>query len=273
MTDQQSQGNAISCRNLALTYGGRRGAVETLRDITFDIPEGQFICIVGPSGCGKSSLLSLFAGLRQPSAGYLEVLGNPVTGPVTNLGMVFQKDLLLPWRTAMDNVMIQAEIRRLPRQQLLNRAKELLALVGLEGFEDRLPHELSGGMRQRCAIVRGLVHRPSLLLMDEPFASVDALTRDQLNLDLMALWNESKPTLIFVTHGIDEAVFLADRVLVMSQRPGEIVADIEIGLDRPRDLDLKDAPHFREYTRHIRKLLEGTVPAAEQNSKRKIALV
>lgn len=262
---------AVRCKGVHLTYGGRRGSVKTLNNISIDIPTGQFLCLVGPSGCGKSSLLGLVAGLREASAGTIEVLGKVVTQPVTELGMVFQKDLLLPWRSAIDNVMLQAEVRSLPREPMQRRAKELLAMVGLIGFEDRYPHELSGGMRQRCAIVRGLVHDPSLLLMDEPFASVDALTRDQLNLDLLALWSDRRPTVIFVTHGIDEAVFLGDRVLVMSDRPGEIVEDIEINLERPRNTDLKDAPEFRRYTKHIRHALE-TMPkpdgASDHGSRR-----
>lgn len=248
---------SIRCRGVGLTYGGRRGAVETLRQLDLDVPQGQFLCLVGPSGCGKSSLLGLVAGLRGASAGAIEVLGRAVTGPVVDLGLVFQKDLLLPWRTTMENVMLQAEVRNLPREPFRARARELLAMVGLDGFEDRLPHELSGGMRQRCAIVRALVHNPPLLLMDEPFASVDALTRDQLNQDLLALWAERRPTVLFVTHGIDEAVFLGDRVLVMSARPGRLVADITIDLPRPRSPDLKDAPEFRAYAREIRHLLGG----------------
>lgn len=253
---------AVRCKGVHLTYGGRRGSVKTLNNISIDIPAGQFLCIVGPSGCGKSSLLGLVAGLREASAGSIEVLGKTVTKPVTELGMVFQKDLLLPWRSAIDNVLLQAEIRGLPREAMRRRAIELLSMVGLAGFEDRFPHELSGGMRQRCAIVRGLLHNPSLLLMDEPFASVDALTRDQLNLDLLSLWSERRPTVIFITHGIDEAVFLADRILVMSNRPGEIVEDIEVTLDRPRETDFKDTPEFRQYTKHIRHVLE-TMPGLD----------
>ena len=252
--------HAVRCDKVQLTYGGRRGSVQALDDITLDIPAGQFLCIVGPSGCGKSSLLGLIAGLRQASSGRIEALGKEVHEPVTDLGMVFQKDLLLPWRTTIDNVMLQAEMRELPRATFEASARRLLALVGLEGFEDKLPHELSGGMRQRCAVVRALVHNPPLLLMDEPFAAVDALTRDQLNLDLLALWAEHHPTVILVTHSIDEAVFLGDRVMVMSNRPGKILADIAIDLKRPRSLELKDAPEFRTYTRAIRALLNQLTP-------------
>jgi len=227
-----------------------------LRDVQLEIKPGEFVCLVGPSGCGKSSLLSLIAGLRMPSAGRVEVLGQHVTKPVTDLGIVFQKDLLLPWRSALENIMLQAEVRGLPDAQTRTRALELLAMVNLKDFEARLPHELSGGMRQRCAIVRALVHRPPLLVMDEPFAAVDALTRDQLNIDLLKLWSESRPTVLFVTHGIEEAVLLADRVLVMSHRPGRIVADIRIDVQRPRHSDMKDEQGFRRYTREIRRLLE-----------------
>jgi NitT/TauT family transport system ATP-binding protein len=261
---------SVRCEGVSLTYGGRRGAVETLRAISTAIPKGQFFCIVGPSGCGKSSLLGLIAGLRKPSSGLLEVMGHQVKDPVTDIGMVFQKDLLLPWRSAIDNVLIQAEIRGIPHQPMRRRAYDLLALVGLKGFEDRLPHELSGGMRQRVSIVRALVHEPSLLLMDEPFAAVDALTRDQLHVDLLALWTERRPTVVFVTHGIDEAVFLSDRVVIMSRRPGHLIADIPISLERPRRGDIKDAPEFRDYTRTIRSLLENQTdvqaPAPEMST-------
>jgi NitT/TauT family transport system ATP-binding protein len=257
--DQQAaaQSLAVRCRGVFLTYGGRSGQVQALDNISIDIPAGQFLCIVGPSGCGKSSLLGLIAGLRECSAGQVETLGVTVREPVTDLGMVFQKDLLLPWRTSLQNVMLQGEMRDLPAAATEANARHLLALVGLEGFEDKLPHELSGGMRQRCAVVRALVHNPPLLLMDEPFAAVDALTRDQLNMDLLSLWSEHRPTVILVTHSIDEAVYLGDRVMVMSNRPGRILADIPIELPRPRDLELKDAPEFRKYTRQIRALLDS----------------
>lgn len=265
--DAHRGGPSIRCRDVGLTYGGRRGSVETLRGLSIDVPQGQFVCLVGPSGCGKSSLLGLIAGLRTVSAGTIEALGRPVREPVVDLGLVFQKDLLLPWRTTLENVMLQAEVRELPRDPLRARAQELLAMVGLGGFEDRLPHELSGGMRQRCAIVRALVHNPPLLLMDEPFASVDALTRDQLNLDLLALWAERRPTVLFVTHGIDEAVFLGDRVLVMSNRPGQIIADIAIDLPRPRHPDMKDAPEFRAHAREIRHLLGSMAEGARSGGE------
>jgi len=253
---------AVRCTGVDLTYGGRNGAVQALTGIDLVIPAGQFVCIVGPSGCGKSSLLGLIAGLRECSGGRVEALGAPVTGPVTNLGMVFQKDLLLPWRSALANVMLQAEMRDLDLPAVEKHARHLLSVVGLAGFEDKLPHELSGGMRQRAAVVRALVHNPPLLLMDEPFAAVDALTRDTLNMDLLALWAEHRPTVVLVTHSIDEAVFLGDRVLVMSNRPGRLLADLAIDLPRPRAIALKDAPEFRTHTRRIRALLDSTASDA-----------
>ena len=262
MGNAEQAAPAVRCAGVDLTYGGRNGAVQALAGIDLEIPAGQFVCIVGPSGCGKSSLLGLIAGLRACSGGHVETLGTRVAAPVTDLGMVFQKDLLLPWRSTLANVMLQAEMRDLDRAATEANARHLLALVGLAGFEDKLPHELSGGMRQRAAVVRALVHNPPLLLMDEPFAAVDALTRDTLNMDLLALWAEHRPTVVLVTHSIDEAVFLGDRVLVMSNRPGRLLADIAIELERPRGIALKDAPEFRAHTRQIRVLLDSTAAAA-----------
>ncbi len=251
-----SSETVVSLRNVAKIYETKSGLLPALQDINIDIPFGQFVSILGPSGCGKSTILSIIAGLLQQSAGTVTVLGQPVTAPVTDVGIVFQRDLLLPWRTALENVLLQAEIRRLPMAPLEKRAKELLKLVGLRDFESMHPSELSGGMRQRVSICRALVHDPSLLLMDEPFGALDAMTRDQMNLDILRIWQRNSKTVIFVTHSIPEAVFLADRVIVMSPRPGMIKADIQISLARPRHLAIRETLEFIQYTKTIRVLFQ-----------------
>jgi NitT/TauT family transport system ATP-binding protein len=224
----------------------RRGRAEThaLDGIDLTIGAGEFVAIVGPSGCGKSTLLRIVAGLIRPSAGTVTIGDARVGGPHTALGIVFQGPVLLEWRTVLDNVLLQVEMRALPVKRYVDRAKALLAQVGLGEFEDRLPHELSGGMQQRASIVRALIHDPPLLLMDEPFGALDALTREQMRLDLEALWLSSRKTVIFITHSIDEAVLLADRVVVMSPRPGRIERVIDVALPRPRGLDARRAPAF-----------------------------
>jgi NitT/TauT family transport system ATP-binding protein len=224
----------------------RRGRAEThaLDGIDLAIRAGEFVAIVGPSGCGKSTLLRIVAGLIRPTAGTVRIGGKAVDGPHTELGIVFQGPVLLDWRTVLDNVLLQVEMRSLPVRQYVDRAKALLHQVGLGDFQDRLPHELSGGMQQRASIVRALIHDPPLLLMDEPFGALDALTREQMRLDLEALWLSSRKTVIFITHSIDEAVLLADRVVVMSPRPGRIERVIDVGLARPRGLDARRAPAF-----------------------------
>lgn len=229
-------------------------AVEALRPVSAEIGQGEFLTIVGPSGCGKSTLLSLIAGLLPASSGEIKIAEHPVKGPYSNIGIVFQKDLLLPWRTALANILVQAEVRGLDRRTLKLRALELLELVGLKGFTDFYPHELSGGMRQRVSICRALLHDPSLLLMDEPFAALDAITRDQLAIDFQRFWEDDRRTVIFITHNLSEAVFLGDRVMVMTPRPGRIAEVIDIDLPRPRNLALRDTPEFTRYTARIREL-------------------
>ncbi|MGH8431095.1 MAG: ABC transporter ATP-binding protein, partial [Solimonas sp.] len=213
----------VTLRGVGKVFPGRRRnqkSIEALCPLDLDVRHGEFLTVVGPSGCGKSTLLSMIAGLLAPSSGELRIGAARVAGPYTDLGTVFQKDLLLPWRTALKNILIQAEVRGISSKALMPRAIELLALVGLEGFEDFYPHELSGGMRQRVAICRALVHNPSLLLMDEPFAALDAITRDQIALDFQTFWQADRRTVVFITHNIAEAVFLGDRVMVMTARPG-----------------------------------------------------
>jgi NitT/TauT family transport system ATP-binding protein len=227
--------------------------VHALETVSFDVEASQFVSILGPSGCGKSTLLSLISGLLPLTAGEIAIGDTVIRGPYTDIGIVFQRDVLLDWRTVLGNVMIQAEIRRLDRRAAVTRARELLVQVGLEGFEDRYPFELSGGMRQRVAICRALLHDPPILIMDEPFAALDALTRDQMNLDLLALWEQRKKTVIFITHSIPEAVFLSDKVIVMTPRPGRIQETVTVELPRPRTLALRETP---EFLGHVRRIVE-----------------
>jgi NitT/TauT family transport system ATP-binding protein len=217
----------------------RRDEVEThaLADVSFTVGREEFLSIVGPSGCGKSTLLRLIAGLLAPDHGRIAIDGRAVDGPFPELGIVFQKPILLDWRGVLGNVMLQIELRGLKAADHLARARQLLEAVGLAEFEDRYPYELSGGMQQRAAIVRALIHDPPLLLMDEPFGALDALTREQLRIDLEELWLATRKTVLFITHSIDEAVLLSDRVLVMSPRPGQIEQVVTIDLPRPRGLE------------------------------------
>jgi NitT/TauT family transport system ATP-binding protein len=237
---------SIEIEGLAKVF--RRGDIEThaLDDVDVQVASGEFLAVVGPSGCGKSTLLRLIAGLIPPSAGRVTIDGRSVSGPETQLGIVFQKPILLEWRTVLGNVLLQAEMRRLDANAYLERAHRLLSAVGLGDFEDRYPHELSGGMQQRAAIVRALIHDPPLLLMDEPFGALDALTREQMRIDLEELWLSTQKTVVFITHSIDEAVLLADRVMVMSPRPGRIERIIDVDLVRPRGLEARALAKFDE---------------------------
>ncbi len=219
---------------------------------TSTVRAGEFLAIVGPSGCGKSTLLRIVAGLNPPSTGEVRVAGRSVAGPQTDLGIVFQSPVLLDWRTALANVLVQVELRGMDPRAYRERAlRPARPRWGSTDFADRYPHELSGGMRQRVAIARALIHDAPLLLMDEPFGALDALTREQMRLDLEALWLATRKTVLFITHSIDEAVLLADRVVVMSPRPGRIEQIMDIGLPRPRGLDARRAPEFSAATEHI----------------------
>ena len=214
----------IRLAGAAKTYVTADGPVESLRPLTFDIRAGEFLSIVGPSGCGKSTLLKLVAGLLPASSGEIVLDGARVDGPPENVGIVFQSPVLLAWRSVLDNVMLQIEMRGLDQRSFLDQAKALLRMVGLEGFERKYPWQLSGGMQQRAAICRALVHDPAVLLMDEPFGALDAMTREKMNLELQRIWSETKKTVLFITHSIPESIFLSDRVLVMTERPGRIAA-------------------------------------------------
>jgi NitT/TauT family transport system ATP-binding protein len=249
--------DVISVRRLSQRYGDGPDAIVALQDIDFSVAEGEFISIVGPSGCGKSTLLKILAGLLPASLGEAVLNGTPIDGPRKDIGMVFQSPVLFPWRNVLANVLLPADVQRLGREQMTARAFELLALVGLTGFEHRYPWELSGGMQQRVALVRALIHDPALLLMDEPFGALDALTRETMNVELQRIWLDRRKTVLFVTHSTTEAVFLADRVLVMTARPGRIGDMFDVKLPRPRSLDVMTTEPFGVHTRRIRAVLSG----------------
>jgi NitT/TauT family transport system ATP-binding protein len=247
----------LSIQSVAKTYQSRQGPVEALSAISFDVADGEFLSIVGASGCGKSTLLKCVAGLETITSGSIRLAGQPVTAPPDRLGMVFQRDLLLDWRNVIDNILITVEFQKRRKRDYIDRARTLLATYGLAGTEHRYPWELSGGMRQRVAICRALIDEPSLLLMDEPFGALDALTRDDLNVELQALWNRDRKTVIFITHSVSEAVFLSDRVIVMDKNPGRIVEEVAINLPRPRTIAMRDTAEFGHFSAAIRKTILG----------------
>ena len=252
----------ISVANLEKEYvTASREIVRALTDINFEIAEGEFVSVVGPSGCGKSTLLKILGGLLARTSGSCALKNTPIDGPRDDVGIVFQDPVLLLWRNVLENTMLPAEILGLDVRKTLPRAHELIRLVGLDGFEDKYPHELSGGMRQRNAIIRALIHDPSVLLMDEPFGALDAMTREQMNLELQRIWLESEKTVFFITHSIPEAVFLGDRVIVMTPRPGRISEIIPVDIPRPRSLSTMGDGMFVELTQKIRSLLyvEGSL--------------
>ena len=242
----------ISLQGVAKTYSTKDGDVESLKPISIDIADGEFLAVVGPSGCGKSTLLKMIAGLLRPSAGQIVIDGQRIDGPPEGVGMVFQNAVQLAWRNVLENVMLQVEMRNLPRHVYLPKAMALLEMAGLKGFEKKYPWQLSGGMQQRASICRALVHEPSVLLMDEPFGALDAMTREKMNLELQRIWSETRKTVFFITHSIPEAVFLADRVMVMSERPGRIAAVYDVDLPRPRSLQQMGSPEFVRLTQEIR---------------------
>jgi len=246
----------IRLAGVTKTYGRGARAHLAISDATFDVMPGELACLVGPSGCGKSTLLKILAGLHPADAGTVQIGSAAVPfDPAKDIGMVFQQPLLLKWRSILDNVLLPAEILGLPMAASRERARDLLALVGLAGAADKRPYELSGGMQQRAAIARALVHDPKLVLMDEPFGALDALTREKMNLELLRIWREAGKTILFVTHGISEAVFLGTRVIVFTAGPARMADDIVIDLPRPRTLDMKTHEVFGVYTRRVYKLL------------------
>lgn len=249
---QVATGPDIEMIDAAKVFESDRGDVAALSGINLVIRRGEFVSIVGPSGCGKSTLLKCVAGLERLTSGELRVRGQPVVESPERLGMVFQRDLLVDWRTILDNVLLVAEFKRFDKSRARVRAMELLALFGIADYANRYPWELSGGMRQRASICRALVDDPDMLLMDEPFGALDAMTRDQLNLELQRMWIATHKTVLFITHGIAEAVFLSDRVGIMSRNPGRIIEFIDIDLPRPRPLSVRDTAAFTRYTAHVR---------------------
>jgi NitT/TauT family transport system ATP-binding protein len=254
--DKQS-GNAspveIEVMALSKVFTSSDGNITALERVDLNVKRGEFVSLLGPSGCGKSTLLRIIAGIDTPTTGRVRV---GMGGPQQTLGFVFQRDVLVDWRTIIGNVLLPIEFANKRVKEYRARAQDLLATFGLAGFENRRPWELSGGMRQRAAMCRALIDDPQLLLMDEPFGALDALTRDDLNVELQDVWQRSKKTIVFVTHSISEAVFLADRVVVMAARPGRIVETLEIDFPRPRSLDIREEPEFGRYSRHLRHVLD-----------------
>ena len=249
----------IAARGLCKIYGAADShPVTALKNLDFEIYDGEFVSVVGQSGCGKSTLLKVLAGLLPYSAGSVELNGKPLRGPSPQAAVVFQSPVLLPWRTVIENLMLPVEVMSLERKAHRARARELLQLVGLEGFENKYPFELSGGMQQRVAISRALIYDPELLLMDEPFGALDAMTRETMNLELLRIWQERRKTVVFVTHSIPEAAFLADQVVVLTPRPGRVADIVQVDLARPRNLDMMQSDEFGRYTRRIRALLGQT---------------
>ena len=250
-------GVPIAIRRVAKIFGeDSDNPFRALKEVSVDIPAGEFVCVVGPSGCGKSTLMLMVAGLLERSRGDIVINGQSVTMPVTDVGIAFQDHLLLDFRTALDNVTLHADIRKLPKKQIEARAKELFSQLRLTEAMDKYPRQLSGGMRQRVSLIRTVVHDPSLLLMDEPFGALDALTRLQVRTDLEALWLRRRPTVLFITHSVEEAVGLSDRILVMSPSPGEVVDEIRVDIPRPRPVVLGDVPEFAAYVERIHRHFE-----------------
>ena len=245
----------IEIERLHKIYKSKRGPVVALEDVSLRIKPNEFVALVGPSGCGKSTLLKLIGGLIRPSRGMLHFNGERLVGSARDIGIVFQEAVLLQWRTVLDNVLLPAEILHLNKAQCKERAMQLLEMVGLAGFEGRYPRELSGGMQQRVSICRALIHNPSVLLMDEPFAALDAMTREELGFELLKILETDRKTVVFVTHNIPEAILLSDRVVAMSPRPGRIARIVNVELERPRTLGMEFTDKFKSYSDQIRSVI------------------
>ena len=255
MTGERNEVIGLEC--VSLFYRSTNAEVHALEDVTLAAAGREFVALLGPSGCGKSTLLKLIAGLIRQSSGVIRVNGQPINGPTPSIGIVFQSPLLMAWRTVLENVLLQIEIRNLRVADYRAAAHDLIRLVGLEGFADAHPHQLSGGMQQRVGLCRALIHDPDLLIMDEPFGALDAMTRELMNAELQRIWIERRKTVLFITHSISEAVFLADRVLIMSPRPGRIVGEIVVDLPRPRTVATTELPAFVHFMREARRHLNA----------------
>ncbi len=260
--------SAITLSNVYLTYSGKSGPVTALKNVSIHAKTGEFVSIVGPSGCGKSTILKILSGLIPSTAGSVLVNGVHVDGPPPSVGIVFQSAQLMPWRNILDNVLVQIEMRGLPVAQYRDEARALLHMAGLSAFERSFPYQLSGGMQQRVGICRALVHAPDLLIMDEPFGALDAMTREQMMVELQRIWMERKTTVLFITHSLSEAIFLSDRVIVMSPRPGRVVGEFDIPMPRPRLIRDERSEIFTTLSDQVRSCLErsGAIPP-EQTSR------
>jgi NitT/TauT family transport system ATP-binding protein len=250
--------DVIRLDGVRVAYSSGAGSVLALDGVNLHASDGEFVAVVGPSGCGKSTLLKLIAGLLRPDSGSVQVEGTEVRGPGGNVGVVFQSPLLMPWRSVLDNILLQVEVRGRRKADFADQARQLIELVGLGGFAHRHPYELSGGMQQRVGLCRALIHDPRLLLMDEPFGALDAMTREAMNAELQRIWMERQKTVLLITHSISEAVYLADRVLVMGPRPGRIVGTVEIRLPRPRTLEMAETVAFGRLAGAVRRLLNAS---------------
>jgi NitT/TauT family transport system ATP-binding protein len=254
--EHQTDQTILQVRHLSIIFPDGNSGLQALDDISFSVIAEQFVCVLGPSGCGKTTLLRLLAGLLSPTYGEVIFADSSLTTPRHGVGMVFQKANLMPWRTVLDNILLPLEIQHVPRQEAMEKAQALVELVGLAGFEDSLPRDLSGGMAQRVAIARALIHEPDLLLLDEPFGSLDALTRERMGSELTRIWQARRKTVIMVTHSISESLFLADRVLVLSPRPGRLCLDLTVDLPRPRVEEIRYTPGFSALARQVRLAIE-----------------
>jgi len=246
----------LEASHISVTFASIQGALGALLDVSFQATKGEFVCFVGPSGCGKSTLLRVLGGLLPPTSGIVHLHGTPLLEPSQEIGLVFQNANLMPWRSVLKNVTLPLEIRGIELSSARREAAELIQLVGLTGFEHSYPHELSGGMAQRVSIARALIHNPEVLLLDEPFGSLDALTRERMNLELLRIWEAQHKTVIMVTHSIQEAIMLSDRVMVMTARPGQIVTQEVVTLPRPRSEDMVYSDAFVDLARRIREIIE-----------------
>jgi NitT/TauT family transport system ATP-binding protein len=260
MSDSETtpiSGSHLKAENVSLVYETSHGSLTALDGLNLDVAPGEFVSVLGPSGCGKSTLLKLVTGLLPPTRGEITLAGSPVRGPRKDVGIVFQRPTLLPWRTVFDNVLVPIRARTRPTAADKDRAMSLLKMTGLEQFARHYPHELSGGMQQRVGIARGLVHEPELLLMDEPFAALDAMTREFMLDELQRIWLANKKSVLFITHSIPEAVFLSDRVLVMGPRPGRVIETVKIDIPRPRTVETMAEPTFNDMCAHLRNIFRS----------------